>query len=64
MSCGSNLKMEGINIEDYINDDVVPDAPFKNNYHEFVLKRLIRMAAEQGYDGWTPSDSKMEPEVN
>lgn len=36
-------------------DDTVPDAPFKDTYHEYVLKRLIRMAAEQGYDsiGWT-----------
>lgn len=35
-----------------------PDAPFKDTYHEFVLKRLLRMAAEQGYDsiGWTPAD--------
>lgn len=33
----------------------VPDAPFKKTYHEFVLKRLIREAAENGYDsiGWT-----------
>lgn len=33
----------------------VPDAPFKDTYHEYVLKRLIRMAAEGGYDsiGWT-----------
>ena len=39
-------------------DSKVPDAPFKENYHEFVLKRLLRMAAEQGYDsiGWTPSE--------
>lgn len=39
-----------------------PDAPFKDNYHEYVLKRLIRMAAEEGYDsiGWTPSDVQME----
>ncbi len=35
----------------------VPDAPFRNTYHEYVLKRLLRMAAEEGYDsiGWTPS---------
>ena len=35
-----------------------PDAPFKSNYHEYVLKRLIRMAAEEGYDsiGWTTAD--------
>lgn len=38
--------------------DKAPDAPFKENYHEFVLKRLIRMAAEEGYDsiGWTTAD--------
>ena len=35
-----------------------PHAPFAENYHEFVLKRLIRMAAEEGYDsiGWTTAD--------
>ena len=33
-----------------------PDAPFKDGkYTDFVLKRLLRMAAEEGYDGigWT-----------
>ena len=36
----------------------VPDAPFRNNYHEYVLKRLLRMAVENGYDsiGWTTAD--------
>lgn len=35
-----------------------PNAPFKDTYHEYVLKRLLRMAAEEGYDsiGWTPSE--------
>lgn len=39
-------------------NNAAPDAPFKDSYHEFVLKRLLRMAAEQGYDsiGWTPAD--------
>ena len=39
------------------NKDGIPDAPFSNNYHEYVLKRLLRMAAEEGYDsiGWTPA---------
>ena len=38
--------------------DGVPDAPFKDNYHEYVLKRLLRMAAEEDYDsiGWTSAD--------
>ena len=36
----------------------VDDAPFRDTYHEYVLKRLLRMAAEEGYDaiGWTPAD--------
>lgn len=40
----------------------VPDAPFRTTYHEYVLKRLIRMAAEEGYDaiGWTPADIQSE----
>jgi hypothetical protein len=29
----------------------VPDAPFKTTWHELVLKRVLRMAAEEGYDG-------------
>ena len=42
--------------------DTAPDAPFKDTYHEYVLKRLIRMAAEEGYDiiGWTPSATQMD----
>ena len=42
--------------------DTAPDAPFKDNYHEYVLKRLIREAAEQGYDsiGWTTSATQMD----
>lgn len=40
----------------------VPEAPFKNNYHEYVLKRLIRMASEEGYDsiGWTTGQMQEE----
>ena len=36
----------------------IEDAPFHTTYHEYVLKRLLRMAAEEGYDsiGWTPSE--------
>ena len=42
--------------------DTAPDAPFKDTYHEYVMKRLLREAAEQGYDsiGWTTSDVQME----
>ena len=42
---------------DYVKDfennksDTVPDFPFKNNWQEFVMKRMLRMAAQEGYDG-------------
>ena len=41
---------------------LTPDAPFRDNYHEYVLKRLLRMAAEQDYDsiGWTPAQIQVE----
>lgn len=29
----------------------IPDFPFKNNWQEFVMKRMLRYAAENGYDG-------------
>ena len=55
---------DGKKLDTDIQDDIapvaeaVPDAPFKDTYHEFVLKRLIREAAENGYDsiGWTTAD--------
>lgn len=35
--------------------DLVPDAPFRNSYTDFVLKNIIRDAAENGYTqiAWT-----------
>lgn len=45
------------------NYDKAPDAPFKNGkYIEYVMKNLIRQAAENGYDsiGWTTG--KMQEE--
>jgi len=40
----------------------VPDAPFKKTWHEFALKRMIRYAAENGYDklGWTTGEQQAE----
>ena len=40
----------------------VPDAPFSDTYHEYVLKRLLREAAENGYDsiGWTPAEIQVD----
>lgn len=38
------------------NSDRVPDAPFKTTWPELALKRMVRWAAENGYDqvAWTP----------
>lgn len=43
-------------------DDGVPDAPFRKTWHEFALKRIIRMAAEGGYDriAWTTGEQQAE----
>jgi hypothetical protein len=30
--------------------DVVPDAPFKKNWHELAMKRILNYAADNGYD--------------
>lgn len=40
----------------------VPDAPFKKDWHELLLKRALREAAEGGYDqlAWTPGDVQNE----
>jgi GGDEF domain-containing protein len=36
----------------------IPDAPLKTTWDEFVAKRLIRLAADEGFDtiAWTPGD--------
>lgn len=38
--------------------DMPPDAPFKQTWSDLLLKRMVREAAEKGYDaiGWTPGD--------
>ena len=38
----------------------VPDAPFKKTWPEFLFKRMVRYAAENGYDGisWTPGEEQ------
>jgi hypothetical protein len=40
----------------------VPDAPFRKTWHEFALKRILRMAAEGGYDkvAWTTGEQQAE----
>jgi uncharacterized coiled-coil protein SlyX len=40
----------------------VPSAPFAKTWHEFVFKRILRMAADGGYDAvaWTTGEQQAE----
>lgn len=40
----------------------VPTAPFEKNWHELAMKRMLRYAAENGYDmvAWTTGDQQAE----
>lgn len=42
--------------------NAVPDAPFSKNWHELAMKRMLRMAAENGYDklAWSPGEIQNE----
>ncbi|MCG3177013.1 MAG: hypothetical protein MOGMAGMI_01977 [Candidatus Omnitrophica bacterium] len=42
--------------------DAVPDAPFKKNWHEFAMKRMLRWAAQHGYQklAWTTGTMQAE----
>ena len=40
--------------------DGVPDAPFKTSWHELAMKRMIKYAADNGYDAiaWTKGETQ------
>src|SRR4030067_163606 len=42
--------------------DKVPDAPFKKTWPLLAIKRMVRYAAENGYDSiaWTPGEVQAE----
>lgn len=44
------------------NYSAVPDAPFDKNWHELAMKRMLRYAAENGYDkiAWTKGNQQAE----
>jgi len=46
--------------EETANPKSIPDAPFKSDWHELVMKRMLRHAAENGYDriAWTTGDQQ------
>lgn len=41
---------------------LVPDAPFEKNWHELAMKRMLRYAAENGYDkvAWTKGEQQAD----
>ena len=43
-------------------DGIIPDAPFEKNWHEVAMKRMLRFAAENGYDkvAWTKGEQQAE----
>lgn len=47
-----------VNAADYGQQKGVPDAPFKTTWPELVMKRMIRWAAENGFErvAWAPGD--------
>ena len=38
----------------------VPAAPFEKNWHELAMKRMLRLAAEEGYDKVAWTNGKMQ----
>jgi len=50
------------NYKDYVKGEnsTVPDAPFKKNWDELALKRMLHKAADEGYEGisWTPGEAQ------
>ena len=41
---------------------LVPDAPFKTDWHEMALRRMLKYAVDNGYDGvsWTPGEAQAD----
>ena len=56
-----NIETEG-RIVEYRRENRIPDAPFEKNWPELAMKRMLRYAAENGYDvvAWTTGDQQAE----
>ena len=57
----SNVRDLGMRVH-RVAKDGVPDAPFKKTWHEMALRRMLRYAAENGYDyvSWTGGEKQAE----
>lgn len=62
----NELKQEWVEIMNKLQPEAqankVPNAPFKKTWHELALKRMLRYAAENGYDklAWTTGEQQAE----
>ncbi len=60
----NRLSLEGqaINTKIIKSEGKIPDAPFKKTWHELALKRMLRYAAENGYDklAWTTGEQQAD----
>lgn len=59
------LQEELYNIGEYNvakNREAIPAAPFEKNWHELAMKRMLRLAAEEGYDfvAWTTGEQQSD----
>lgn len=45
-----------------VNANAIPAAPFEKNWHELAMKRMLRLAAEEGYDyvAWTTGEQQAD----
>ena len=45
-----------------VSSDGVPSAPFEKNWHELAMKRMLRLAAEEGFDkvAWTTGEQQAQ----
>lgn len=48
--------------KELVKSGTIPDAPFDKNWHELSMKRMLRYAAEEGYDviAWTKGAQQAE----
>lgn len=49
-------------MDDAFTKEGIPAAPFEKNWHELAMKRMLRLAAEEGYDyvAWTKGEQQAE----
>ena len=54
-------KAKNLYVSGYVKSSV-PEAPFEKNWHELAMKRMLRYAAENGFDkvAWTTGDQQAE----